>query len=351
MHMCIYPKSQDSLSQIQDSARVLSYFSHNASSRVGTTTSKRSNTIDPPPTTSSMGMYERSMLQLKIREQKLKYIEKDMMKDCTFAPKLNVDSRKVNKAHVSNRVRDHDIRKVTSRKSKGIYQPSTSVPPCTTTSTTTSTSPRTASTATTSTPGRSPMSVDTNSTGSVRIDKLYQDGLKKAQSRTDREEEHARRERFEELNMRQCTFQPRTRWTASDVQSMSPTIKDVSFHATKTPPRKETIAPAASLFKQDDAKSKMARTPESWHKKHFFTTSKTSPYCYYDSPPLRMVETSTAESSTSTPMGSVISSPSMIVSPLREPSMSLVSRRDLDKTTINTRGGSSIGSETEYGSI
>jgi hypothetical protein len=234
-----------------------------------------------------MGMYERFMLGLKIREQKLRYIEKDMMKDCTFAPALNCDKnvvRKVRKAPGAWKrfCGDCDARKVTPKKPNATLQativPRTGSTSCRTTSTTT--------------PRRSLVrSVDKNSTGSDRIDKLYEDGLRKVRTgfKTDKEEEHARRQRFEELSMRQCTFKPRTQWNTRDVQNISPNIKLESFHTSmqqpscrkiKAPPRKK-MTPVSLFKKGGDVKAKI---PIRTSKRNDPSTS--GPYNYYDSPPL-----------------------------------------------------------------
>jgi len=57
---------------------------------------------------------------------------------------------------------------------------------------------------------------------SSRIDKLYKDGVTRTQSRfgqSDREEERKRRDRWEEHELKNCTFSPTTQWTS---KSLSP---------------------------------------------------------------------------------------------------------------------------------
>lgn len=245
-----------------------------------------------------MGMYERSKLRLKEREQKLKQIEKDMMHDCTFAPSTN-SSRIAAEAATWGRL-PRDAKKITPKKSNVQLRRSAS------------------------TPRRSPMSVDTNSTGSSRIDKLYHDGVKRGHSRrgrTDKAEDEARRQRLEELQLRQCTFTPQMRWTLESLspKNLSPSPMKSSPANIKTPPRK--IMPM-SLFASGE-KGVHTRTPES---------DKS------DNPPLRVVNTG---ESPSTPLGSTTSL--MDISPLRDPSV-VASRRE-------SKCGDSMESTTEYGSI
>jgi hypothetical protein len=131
-----------------------------------------------------MGMYERAMLHLAAKEQKLKRTEKNLTP--TFTPETN--KSKSSSHSGSNVVSDRFSKKSTPGKANNGR----------------------------SSQKRSPTSVSTRiwvSTPS-HIDQLYLDGLRRAQNRalTDRQDEEKRRRRLEEKELEQCTFRPNMDW-------------------------------------------------------------------------------------------------------------------------------------------
>mmetsp|Transcript_12203 Transcript_12203/g.18724 ORF Transcript_12203/g.18724 Transcript_12203/m.18724 type:complete len:294 (-) Transcript_12203:36-917(-) len=169
-------------------------------------TKQTTHTVSPGkargPKIEEKGIYERSLSRLQDRALKIKKIEQAMLKECTFSPVINASNARGKdcKAEVWRRL--YPDKQVIPQKSKKVDSLIEKKNKC-----------------------RTPMSVDTNSTGSSRIEKLYQDGVQKSMSRaarTDKEESIIRQQRFEELNLRSCTFKPTMRWT---VKTLSPKKK------------------------------------------------------------------------------------------------------------------------------
>mmetsp|Transcript_5202 Transcript_5202/g.6056 ORF Transcript_5202/g.6056 Transcript_5202/m.6056 type:complete len:237 (+) Transcript_5202:263-973(+) len=236
-------------------------------------------------------MYEKSILRLKERNQKVKKIEREMLKECTFLPSINslstVNDR--NDLIVWNRL--YPKLKRTPGKSNSWR--------------------------------KSPMSVSTHSSGSSRLDKLYQEGVQRSISRpgrTDKEEEEVRRERFEELKLRNCTFKPTLRWT---VKTLSP---------------KKRLSPLRSWLKKSSSTSHACKTPPRISKSSAAVPSST-PESYKSCfrshyPPVSVIDTTTSS----------IGFDSLIVSPLRDPSFATSS-------ISNSKCEESSDSMIEYGSI
>lgn len=172
------------------------------------------------PKREEKGIYERSLSRLQDRALKIKKIEQAMLKECTFSPVINASNARGKdcKAEVWRRL--YPEKQFIPQKSKNVDSLIEKKNKC-----------------------RTPMSVDSNSTGSSRIEKLYQEGVQKSMSRagrTDKEESIIRQQRFEELNLRSCTFKPTMRWT---VKTLSPKKKlsplrpqDKKFLATEPTP-------------------------------------------------------------------------------------------------------------------
>jgi hypothetical protein len=246
-----------------------------------------------------MGMYERSMLHLQEREQKLKQVEAAMMQDYTFTPVINHPLPPIKKRGetVWDRLYE-DSKKVTPRKSN-------------------MSSDR---------PRKSPMSVDTNSTGtksSSRIEQLYITGFEKGRlrdARTDKEEEETRKKRWEQNDLAECTFQPKMSWSLKSLSPHKVVVQPSSpMKATKRSPVYK-IRPVA-LFRDNSA----------------MENGKSD----RDSPPLKIIN-----AVPSSPNGS--GSSMMAISPLREPSVQIRKhRKQKEKNEENSLGSK----DTEYGSI
>ena len=213
------------------------------------------------------------MLHLAAKELKLERTKRELMEPCTFTPDMNKSSP-IKKIAVSDRLHS-EAKRTTPKKSNGwpLSQK------------------------------KSPTSV--NSAGSKstssRLDQLYQDGLRRAQSRkpTDKLEEEARIRRMEERELEQCTFKPNMDWR-----------KKTSSHSNGKP------SPDGTKDTSTNRSNRSRRSP--------------------DSPPVDIVTTQAM----STPNERQPNGPRQIfVSPLREPDAA---------DTIEIE---SLGDDTEYGSI
>ena len=170
------------------------------------------------PTRGGLTMYERSMLQMEEREQKLKALQDKLSADCTFTPKSNGSSHgKASTPHtggtsdggVGNRLY-HSETKASQKKAhpKGVIgggaTPRSQPPPQSRANKSRSRSR-----------SNSLNSANTkSSSGTLRLDEMHQQGQQSLRSRTktDKEEEQARRRRMEEELLAVCTFQPKTKW-------------------------------------------------------------------------------------------------------------------------------------------
>jgi len=160
---------------------------------------KLSSSIVDGPRKREKGIYERSLSRLQDRALKIKSIEQTMMKEYTFSPSINPPATLENECKVAVWERLYPDKKSKTHKKSNIDSLRDKNKNQTTT-----------------------RSVDTNSTESSRIQKLYRKGVKKSISRTartDKEEDALRQQRHEELRLRSCTFKPTMRWT---VKTLSP---------------------------------------------------------------------------------------------------------------------------------
>jgi hypothetical protein len=157
------------------------------------------------PTRGGLTMYERSMLQMEEREQRLKALQDKLSADCTFTP--NSTGGKASSPNTGGgggmNVYDrlfHSETKPNKKKYIPRSQPR----------------PRSRSKS-----ADSMKSTNTkSSSGTARLDEMYQRGQHTLRSRTktDKEEEQARRRRMEEELLGQCTFQPKTKWNLAKEQ-------------------------------------------------------------------------------------------------------------------------------------
>lgn len=127
-----------------------------------------------------------------------------------------------------------------------------------------------------------PMSVGTDSTGSSRIEKMYKEGLEKAKSRparTDREEEALRRQRLEELNLKQCSFTPKMRWTAQSLSPRARYLVSTPRTAKSTP---QAITPASQYTKHSPLRKveKRVLTDRNVGDNYSTPRARTPPYSY-----------------------------------------------------------------------
>ena len=240
------------------------------------------------------------MLRLQQRKQKLALIEQELMRECTFAPMTNTAAWEAGKTPPWERLHRHVVKMQSPIKSPQA-KPSAS---------------------------NSPQSRETTSTGFSRIDKLYRDGVRKLQARcgkTDKNEGNARRRRFEDLQLRQCTFKPKllrapTEQVSSICCELFPPTVPVPVMNVATPPLGKI---ANSLFKRPRRKYVVYGTPVS-------RGGDGSPPGIFDTQtsPLRQLISFVA---------------SLEVSPLRDPSVVL--------PNCGSKSERSMSSTTEYGSI
>jgi hypothetical protein len=159
--------------------------------------SPKANTLSPVPTRGGMTMYERSVLQIQERGRKLKTLQDKLMEDCTFTPKSsNSDSRNFSRetspaGDVFDRLYAADTAATRGQRAS---------------------SPKPAASTPTSRVRRK--SLDNALTPGSRIDVLYEAGQQSVRSRvmTVKEEEETRRRRYEEEQLGTCTFRPQTTW-------------------------------------------------------------------------------------------------------------------------------------------
>lgn len=283
-------------------------------------------------TNNTMSIYERSKFRRQQRELKLKQIEQEMMHGCTFAPATNSASRKTAKPAIQGRTKSvpratqvltqskkNSHEKLSGSKVNASFSRKTGMPefqgrpksvPRATRVLAKSTKDshqtpngRNAASSKSDIKTRrediktrkspmTPMSAGTDSTGSSRIEKMYKEGLDKAKSRparTDKEEEALRRQRLEELNLKQCSFTPKMRWTA---QSLSPRARYLSSTPRTAKSTPQAITPASQytehsplrkvekhvltdMKKGDNYNTPRARTPASYTHRDTQTRVKT----------------------------------------------------------------------------
>eukprot|EP00339_Tiarina_fusa_P001149 CAMPEP_0117044104 /NCGR_PEP_ID=MMETSP0472-20121206/30595_1 /TAXON_ID=693140 ORGANISM="Tiarina fusus, Strain LIS" /NCGR_SAMPLE_ID=MMETSP0472 /ASSEMBLY_ACC=CAM_ASM_000603 /LENGTH=562 /DNA_ID=CAMNT_0004755761 /DNA_START=226 /DNA_END=1911 /DNA_ORIENTATION=+ len=148
------------------------------------------------PTRDGSTMYERSRVQMEQREMKLKALQQQLMSDCTFTPKSLTPRSKDNSAEGSAEA-------VFDR----LY--------ATETASTRASRANTPKRGRTTTPRRARRrSNDSGLSAGSRVEALYEAGQKnlRAKVMTHKKEEESRRKRIEEAELAACTFTPRTKW-------------------------------------------------------------------------------------------------------------------------------------------
>lgn len=272
----------------------------NSQAKISITTSTKANTNileSSKVPTERLGMYERSMLRLQERKQKLALLEQELMRECTFTPNINSAFSQADQTPPWERLHRQEVKKKSPIKSYSSKRLGSS----------------------------SQQSCDVMSSVSSRIDKLYQDGRRQLQDRngkTNKTEGEARRRRFEDLQLRHSTLKPKLCESTRPLSSIRCELFPPSF---PLPPRGEPAAFAVNNLPNG-------------HDVVFGTPQRTR---IYKHPPRPF-------NSETSPLRHLIAfAASSVASPLRDPmAVTLNFRSTLEVSmTFNPECGSILGSD------